>query len=82
MRDYLAEAVALAESDAPFHVLAHLDYPARYWPGRFVPTDFEPEIRAVLTALAGSAPRAGDQHAGSDGGRDRVLVRPRRAATP
>jgi histidinol-phosphatase (PHP family) len=54
MRDYLAEAVALAESDAPFHVLAHLDYPVRYWPGRFVATDFEPEIRAVLTALAAS----------------------------
>jgi histidinol-phosphatase (PHP family) len=52
MRDYLAEAVALAESDAPFHVLAHLDYPVRYWPGRFVVTDFEPEIRAVLRALA------------------------------
>lgn len=54
MRDYLAEAVALAASDAPFHVLAHLDYPARYWPGRFVVTDFEAEIRAVLEVLAAS----------------------------
>jgi histidinol-phosphatase (PHP family) len=54
MRDYLAEAVALAESDARFHALAHLDYPARYWPGRFVVGEFGPEIRAVLEALAAS----------------------------
>jgi histidinol-phosphatase (PHP family) len=54
MRDYLAEVVALVESDAPFHVLAHIDYPVRYWPGRFAVTDFEVEIRAVLDTLAAS----------------------------
>ena len=54
MREYLAEAAALAASDAPFQVLAHLDYPARHWPGRFTVTDFEPEIRDVLAVLAAS----------------------------
>ncbi len=54
MREYLAEVVALVESAAPFHVLAHLDYPARYWPGRFDAVAFEPEIRAALAALAAS----------------------------
>ncbi len=54
MREYLAEVAALAGSDAPFQVLAHLDYPARHWPGRFAVADFEPEIRATLEVLAAS----------------------------
>jgi histidinol-phosphatase (PHP family) len=54
MRDYLAEAAALAESDAPFHVLAHLDYPVRYWPGRFVVTDFVVPARAAVMIASGA----------------------------
>jgi histidinol-phosphatase (PHP family) len=57
VRDYLAEARRMAASDAPFAVLAHIDYPVRHWPaaaGRFRPTDFEDEFRDVLTVLAGS----------------------------
>jgi histidinol-phosphatase (PHP family) len=57
VRDYLAEARRMAASDAPFAVLAHVDYPVRYWPvaaGPFRPKDFEDEFRAVLTVLAAS----------------------------
>jgi histidinol-phosphatase (PHP family) len=57
MRGYLAEALRLAGSTAPFEVLAHIDYPLRKWPAgadRFDVTDYEPEYRAVLEALAGS----------------------------
>ena len=54
MRDYLAEVITLAESDAPFTVLAHIDYPVRYWPRRFTAAEFEAEIRAALEALAAS----------------------------
>jgi histidinol-phosphatase (PHP family) len=57
LRDYLAEARRMVASDAPFAVLAHIDYPVRHWPagGRpFRPAEFEAEFRDVLTALAGS----------------------------
>jgi histidinol-phosphatase (PHP family) len=57
MRAYLAEALALAASAAPFAVLAHIDYPVRYWPaaaGPFDPSAFEAEYRAVLAELARS----------------------------
>jgi len=57
MRAYLEEALALAASAAPFAVLAHIDYPVRYWPaaaGPFDPADFEDEYRAVLAELARS----------------------------
>jgi histidinol-phosphatase (PHP family) len=57
MRRYLAEALGLAGSTAPFGVLAHVDYPLRRWPagaGRFDPAGFEDEYRAVLAALAGT----------------------------
>lgn len=56
VRAYLAEALRMVESSEPFQVLAHIDYPARRWPGArpFDPTDFEEEHRAVLAALARS----------------------------
>jgi len=57
LRDYLGEARRLAASDAPFGVLAHIDYAVRHWPeaaGPFRPADFETEFRDVLDALAGS----------------------------
>jgi histidinol-phosphatase (PHP family) len=57
LRDYLAEARRMAASDAPFTVLAHIDYPVRHWPAGaepFRPAAFEDEFRAVLAVLAGS----------------------------
>jgi histidinol-phosphatase (PHP family) len=57
IRAYLAEVLRLAESAAPFGVLAHIDYPVRHWPKaapRFDPAGFEEEYRAVLAALARS----------------------------
>lgn len=54
MGEYLAEIRSLAASDAPFQVLAHIDYPARYWPGVFAPADFEDDLRSTLEALAAS----------------------------
>ncbi len=57
VRSYLAEAAVMAASDAPFAVLAHIDYPVRHWPaaaGPFRPGDFEGEFRAVLDVLAAS----------------------------
>ena len=57
MRAYLAEVLGLAESPAPFAVLAHIDYPVRYWPAQAGPFDaaaFEDEYRAALGALARS----------------------------
>ena len=57
MRRYLDEVLAMVRSDAPFTVLAHVDYPARYRPADarpFDPADFSDELHAVLTALAAS----------------------------
>lgn len=55
MRDYLAEVVRLVGSDAPFQVLAHIDYAARSWPhGEFEPARFEDEFRHALRATATS----------------------------
>jgi histidinol-phosphatase (PHP family) len=57
MRRYFAEVLAMIEGSDLFEVLAHLDYPRRYWPqvaGRYQETDFEEEYRAVLRALASS----------------------------
>jgi len=45
----------MVESSDVFQVLAHVDFPRRYWPGgthRFVEKDFEEEYRAVFRALA------------------------------
>jgi histidinol-phosphatase (PHP family) len=52
-RVYLADVLALVESEMPFEVLAHLDYPKRYWPdGRYDETDFEEEFRTILRSAA------------------------------
>ncbi|MFJ2745113.1 PHP domain-containing protein [Streptomyces sp. NPDC087440] len=57
LRGYLAETARLvAEFDA-FEVLAHLDYPVRYWPktgAPYDPLDFQEEYRHVLRGLAAS----------------------------
>ena len=57
MRRYLAEVVRMIEGSDVFQVLAHVDFPRRYWPGgrhRYEEKDFEEEYRAVFRALAGS----------------------------
>jgi histidinol-phosphatase (PHP family) len=57
MRRYLGELVDMIESSDVFQVLAHCDFPRRYWPGgtqRYVEKDFEEEYRAVFRALASS----------------------------
>lgn len=53
-RRFLAETLALLESDQPFDVLTHLDYPKRYWPreAAFSEADFEDGYRRVLRAAA------------------------------
>lgn len=57
VRRYLAEVAELATGSDVFHVLAHIDYPVRYWPaaaGSFDPRAFEEEYRYALRALAGT----------------------------
>ena len=57
MRRYFAELLRLVEGSGIFQVLAHLDFPRRMWPRTAAAYDeraFEPEIRAVLQALAAS----------------------------
>jgi histidinol-phosphatase (PHP family) len=57
VRAYLTEVAALAASDQPFAVLAHLNYPLRFWPATAPPPspeDLEEEHRAALEALAAS----------------------------
>jgi histidinol-phosphatase (PHP family) len=57
VREYLAEVTAMVQTSGSFAVLAHINYAARYWPGRQGPyrsADFEYEYRAALRALAGS----------------------------
>lgn len=53
-RLYLTEVKRLAASDIPFQVLAHLDYPKRYWPAasRYDEQAYEGELRDALRALA------------------------------
>jgi histidinol-phosphatase (PHP family) len=54
-RAYLEEVLALAGSGQPFEVLAHLDYPRRYWPHgdlRLDEAEFEEEYRAILREAA------------------------------
>jgi histidinol-phosphatase (PHP family) len=55
VREYFAEVLLLVESGQPFEVLAHLDYPKRYWREGAAPyreKDYEAEIRAILRAAA------------------------------
>ena len=57
VRAYLAEIPRLIEGFDGFSVLAHLDYPLRYWPseaGPFDPGAFQEELRDVLRILAGT----------------------------
>ena len=58
LRDYLMEITRLvAQSDA-FSVVAHIDYPMRYWPEQesspFDPSSFEGEFRCALRTIAQS----------------------------
>ncbi|MEO3799287.1 PHP domain-containing protein [Nonomuraea sp. B1E8] len=61
IRQYLAEIVSLVTGSDAFSVLAHIDYPMRYWPAReagpFDPVMFEEEFRHALrmTARSGRA---------------------------
>ncbi|MFY1621369.1 histidinol-phosphatase, partial [Micromonospora sp. WMMD736] len=59
MRRYLTDLLVLVAGSSVFSVLAHCDYPRRYWPaeraGQFVESDFEQEYRAVFRALAASS---------------------------
>ena len=55
VRAYLAEVAVLITGSDAFSVLAHIDYPVRYWPaqaGPFRPHEFEDEFRHVLRLLA------------------------------
>jgi histidinol-phosphatase (PHP family) len=58
LRDYLAEVARLVRGSDAFSVLAHIDYPLRYWPereaGRFVLSVFEDDFRNALRATAHS----------------------------
>lgn len=54
MRRYLTELLTLVESSSVFGVLAHCDYPRRYWPGEYREAEFAEEYRAVFRALAAS----------------------------
>ncbi len=57
MRCYLAELIALIEGSDLFQVLAHLDFPRRYWPKGphlYREEPFEEEYRAAMRALAAS----------------------------
>jgi histidinol-phosphatase (PHP family) len=55
VREYLAEVARLAAGSDAFDVLAHIDYPIRYWPGtRPDPRAFEAEYRHALRTLAGT----------------------------
>jgi histidinol-phosphatase (PHP family) len=54
---YFAELVRMVQGGGDFEVLAHIDYPRRYWPrgtSDYKEATFEEEYRAVLRALAGS----------------------------
>jgi histidinol-phosphatase (PHP family) len=55
IKSYFRETLAMVESSQPFEVLAHLDYPKRYWPEGLAPyreEDYEGHLRAVLVAAA------------------------------
>jgi histidinol-phosphatase (PHP family) len=55
IREYPAEIAHLIRSSDAFAVLAHIDYPVRYWPaqaGLFDPNAFEEKFRQALRVLA------------------------------
>lgn len=57
VRAYLAEVVRMIGRGTGFEVLAHIDYPFRFWPAALPPyrlDDYADELEAVLAALAGS----------------------------
>lgn len=57
VRQYLAEVARLVTESDVFSVLAHIDYPVRYWPaqaGPFDPNAFQDEFRHALRVLAAS----------------------------
>lgn len=58
MRRYLQDMVVLVGSSSVFNVLAHCDYPRRYWPadrvGDYREADFEEGYREVFRELASS----------------------------
>ena len=58
VRRYLAEVASLVAESGVFSVLAHVDYPIRYWPeqqaGPFDLSAFEAEFRHALRAIAQS----------------------------
>ena len=57
VRAYFAEILRIIEGFDGFSVLAHLDYPLRYWPAEADPFDphaFQEELRDVLRVLARS----------------------------
>lgn len=53
-RRYLADVLSLVKGDVPFEVLAHLDYPKRYWPEApaYDATLYEEEFRTILREAA------------------------------
>jgi histidinol-phosphatase (PHP family) len=58
VRGYLADLTTMVEQSDVFSVLAHIDYPIRFWPaereGPFDPMAFEDEFRAALRVTAQS----------------------------
>jgi histidinol-phosphatase (PHP family) len=57
VREYLAAVTTMIKTSEHFDVLAHINYAARYWPGRqgdYRSTDFESEYRVALRALVGT----------------------------
>lgn len=54
VRDYLTETMRLVEQFDDFEILAHIDYPVRYWPADarpYRPDEFVDEYRHVLRLL-------------------------------
>lgn len=57
LRVYLEEIILMIQQFDGMEILAHIDYPVRYWPNSDPPYDpfhFEEEYRAVLGVLAAS----------------------------
>jgi histidinol-phosphatase (PHP family) len=57
VRRYFAELINLVRNSDAFQVLAHVDFPRRYWPAWERPYDeaeYEEEYRSIFSALAAS----------------------------